>query len=474
MHLIRVPFYEGKQVAVFGLGRSGLSAAHALARSGAQVLAWDDAGEARRQAAEAGLTLRNLAGQPWRDIEALVLSPGVPLTHPAPHPVVRRAREAGAEIICDVELFLRALGPRGAARPPLIAVTGTNGKSTTTALIAHILSCAGHRAVACGNIGVPVLDLPDPAPGQIFVLELSSYQLDLIRTLDAEVAALINISPDHLDRHGGEAGYIAAKRRIFADLGRGARAVIGVDDLPTERICTEISANGLAARGVRVEPVSVGKALGHGVYVLNGVLYEAGMLHTNRIADLGTVPSLRGRHNWQNAAIACACAAPFVPDRNMLAEGLVTFAGLAHRMELVAERDGVRFINDSKATNSDAAARALACFERIYWIAGGRAKEGGIAGLAPFFPRIVKAWLIGEAAPAFAAELKGKVEAEISGDMAAAVAAAARAAAADAQGGAAVLLSPACASFDQYRDFVARGEHFRECVAALDTVRGAA
>jgi UDP-N-acetylmuramoylalanine--D-glutamate ligase len=288
------------------------------------------------------------------------------------------------------------------------------------------------------------------------------------------VAALINISPDHLDRHGGEAGYIRAKRRIFADLGPGARAVIGVDDAPTEQICTEISANGLAARGVRIEPVSVGKTLGHGHYVLNGVLYEAGALHTSRIADLGPVASLRGRHNWQNAAIACACAAPFVADRNALAEGLVTFAGLAHRMELVAERKGVRFINDSKATNADAAARALACFERIYWIAGGRAKEGGIASLEPFFPRIARAYLIGEAAPDFAAALKGKVAAEPCGDMATAVAAAARDAAADPAGGAVVLLSPACASFDQYRDFAARGDDFRDCVAALGRVRGAA
>lgn len=472
--MIRVPGYEGKQVAVFGLGRSGISAAHALIRSGAQVLAWDDSGEARRRAAEAGLNLRNLAETPWRDIEALILSPGVPLNHPEPHPVVQRAREAGAEIICDVELFLRALGPRGPHRAGLIAVTGTNGKSTTTALIAHLLNGAGRRAYMGGNIGVPVLELPEPDPELIYVLELSSYQLDLIDRLDADVAAILNISADHLDRHGGEQGYVAAKRRIFRDLSRGASAVIGVDDAHTEQICTDISGNGLAARGVRIEPVSVGKTLGHGVCVLGGVLYEAGPAHTSRIADLNCAPALPGGHNWQNAAAAYACAAPFVHDREMLARGFAGFPGLAHRMELVATREGVRFINDSKATNAEAAARALACHDRIYWIAGGRAKDGGIAALEPFFSRIAKAYLIGEAAEAFAAALDGKVETEHCGKMEKAVTAAARAAAADGQDNAVVLLSPACSSFDQYRDFTERGDHFKECVAGLGRVRGAA
>lgn len=472
--MIRVPGYEGKQVAVFGLARSGISAARALTRSGAQVLAWDDAGEARRHAAEAGLNLRNLTHTPWRDIETLILSPGVPFTHPEPHPVVVRAREAGAEIICDVELFLRALGRCKPGRPPLIAVTGTNGKSTTTALTAHLLAEAGRRVHAGGNIGVPVLDLPPPDAGAAYVLELSSFQLNLIRRLDADAAALLNVSPDHLERHGGEAGYIAAKRRIFADLTKGARAVIGVDDAYTEQLCTEVTGNGLTARGVDIEPVSVGKALGHGIYVLDGVLYEAGPVRTRKIADLTEAPALPGRHNWQNAAAAFACAVPFVTDRDALARGLRTFAGLAHRMETVAVRGGVRFVNDSKATNAEAAARALACFERIYWIAGGRAKEGGIASLEPFLPRIAKAYLIGEAAGTFAGELKGRIKAQRCGDMVKAVAAAARDAAADKSGKAVVLLSPACASFDQYQDFEARGEDFRACVAELGRVRGAA
>ncbi|MFP3943999.1 MAG: Mur ligase family protein [Alphaproteobacteria bacterium] len=336
--MIRVPGYEGRQVAVFGLGRPGLAAARALARSGAQVLAWDDAGEARRRAAEAGLPLRNLAETPWRDIDTLVLSPDMPRSGSQPHPVILRAREAGAEIVCDIDLFLRALGPRGAHRAGLVAVTGSRGASATTALTAHLLGEAGHLVHTGGNTGIPVLDLPEPDAGRIYVLELSGFQLGRIERLDADAAALLNMAPDHPERHDGMEGDTAAMPRIFRDLGGGARAVIGVDDALTEQICTDISGSSLAVRGVRIEPVSVGKVLGHGVYVLGGVLYEAGPARTRRIVELTSTPALQARHDWQNAAAAWACAAAFVPDREALAQGLTTFRGPERGQEPAAAR----------------------------------------------------------------------------------------------------------------------------------------
>lgn len=469
--MIRVPGFEGRQVAVFGLARSGISAARALSASGAQVLAWDDKEDARRKAAEAGLHLRNLTAAAWRDIETLVLSPGVPLTHPAPHPVVTRAREAGAEIVCDVELFLRALGERKKRKVRILAVTGTNGKSTVTALIQHLLARAGLNARVGGNIGVPVLDLAEAEPGTIYVLELSSYQLELISSLEPDAAALINLSPDHLDRHGGMDGYVGAKRRIFSGLSRGTRAVVSVDDAYGETICTELSGNGLASRGVEVLPVSVGKTVGRGVYVLSGVLYDSTASQTRKVADIGSAPALQGAHNWQNAAVAYACARPFVAKTDGLAAGLISFPGLAHRMEPVPAPGKVRFINDSKATNAEAAARALASFQDIYWIAGGQPKPGGIDTLTPMFPRIAKAYLIGQAAEEFARTLEGKVPYVRTGNVARAVTEAAHDAALSDAVAPVVLFSPACASFDQFTDFEARGDAFKFHVRGLSGAR---
>jgi len=451
---------QGQKLAVFGLARSGLAAARAVRAGGGAVIAWDDDAARRSAAAQEGIPLAEPEQWPWEILDALVLSPGVPLTHPRPHPVVARARAAEVPVIGDIELFMREV--ETAPRPPrIVAITGTNGKSTTTALAAHLLKNAGLAVEMGGNIGNPVLSLEPPKQGLVYVLEISSYQIDLAPSLAPTVAVLLNITPDHIDRHGSMERYVAVKRRIFAKLGKTGTAVVGVDDPYTAGICTSLSSNGVG----RVVPVSVGKALGHGVSVIDGVLYDGLSTPAAEVVDLKQARALRGAHNWQNAASAYAACRALGCDAQALVKGIMSFPGLAHRMEEVGRLGRVRFINDSKATNADAAAKALACFENIYWIAGGRQKEGGIASLAAFFPRIARAYLIGEAAPAFAATLEGRVASEIAGDLATAVEAAARDAGAD--GEAIVLLSPACASFDQFRDFEERGERFRMLVTSL-------
>ena len=461
--MIPVRGFEGRTVAVFGLARTGLAAARALQAGGAQVVLWDEKPAARKAAADAGFELEDLAKADWSRFAALMLSPGVPLTHPAPHWTVEKARDAGVEVLGDIELFARSVNAAPEhKRPKIIAVTGTNGKSTTTALIGHICDQAGRDVRIGGNIGVGVLGLEDMHGGAVYVLELSSYQLDLTSSLHPDVAIILNISPDHLERHGGMEGYVAAKRRILLNQGKGDTAVIGVDDPWGARICTEIT----AANRRTIVPVSASKAMGRGVYALDGLLYDAMGERAVEAADLKRARSLPGRHNWQNAAAAYAAAkgVGIAPDE--AAEHLMTFPGLAHRMETVGTIGKVRFVNDSKATNSDAARQAMSSYPKFYWIAGGQPKTGGIDVLEDLFPRIEKAYLIGEAAPAFAKTLKGKAAVEQSGTMDAAVAHAfadARAADKDAI----VLLSPACASFDQFTDFEDRGEVFRAAVQRL-------
>jgi UDP-N-acetylmuramoylalanine--D-glutamate ligase len=455
--------FEGRTVAVFGLGRTGLTAARALIAGGAQVALWDENEKGREAARAEGLPVVDLTTADWSQFAALMLSPGVPLTHPAPHWTVERARAAGVEVLGDIELFARAVAAAPVHKRPRIAViTGTNGKSTTTALLGHILSSAGRDTRIGGNIGLGVLGLEPMHGGAVYVLELSSYQLDLTSSLKPDAAVLLNISPDHLDRHGGMEGYVAAKKRILLNQGKGDTAVIGVDDAWCQRICTEIT----AANRRTIRPVSAGKAMGRGVYVLSGVLYDATGDRTLEVADLTRARSLPGRHNWQNAAAAYAAALALGVSSEDAADGLMTFPGLAHRMETVAHIGKVRFVNDSKATNTDAARQALSSYPSVYWIAGGRAKEGGIEALADLFPKVTKAYLIGEAEDAFAATLEGKAGIVRCGAMEAAVAAAyADAAATDEE--AVVLLSPATASFDQYPDFEARGEAFRAAVQGL-------
>ncbi|MGZ8363984.1 MAG: UDP-N-acetylmuramoyl-L-alanine--D-glutamate ligase [Caulobacteraceae bacterium] len=463
--MIPVSGFEGKTVAVFGLGRTGLTAARALAAGGANVALWDE-GEAGRAAAQAeGLPLVDLAAADWSQFAALMLSPGVPLTHPKPHWTVDKAKAAGVEILGDVELFARTVNAAPAhKRPKIVAVTGTNGKSTTTALIGHVVASAGKDVRVGGNIGFGVLGLEEMHGGAVYVLELSSYQLDLTASLKPDVAIILNLSPDHLDRHGGMDGYVAAKRRILLNQGKGDTAVVGCDDPWCQRIVTEIT----AANRRTIWPISASRSMGRGVYALQGVLYDATGERVVEAADLTRAKSLPGRHNWQNAAAAYAAALALGISPDDAAAGLMSFPGLAHRMETVGVIGKVRFVNDSKATNADAARQALSSYPKSYWIAGGRPKEGGIDSLSDLFGRIEKAYLIGEAAPEFAAGLKGKADAVISGDMAAAVAQAYADAAASG-GDAVVLLAPACASFDQYNDFEERGEAFRAAVRALTT-----
>lgn len=461
--MIPVDAFAGRDVAVFGLARSGLAAARSLLAGGARLAVWDESEGARAAAAAEGLPLVDLAAADWSRFAAVVLSPGVPLTYPAPHWTVERARAAGVEIIGDVELFARAVAAAPAhKRPRVVAITGTNGKSTTTALVGHMLGRAGRDARLGGNIGVGVLGLEPMHGGAVYVLELSSYQLDLTTSLKADVAIVLNLSPDHLDRHGDMDGYAAAKRRILLNQGKGDTAVIGVDDDWGQRICTEIT----AANRRTIWPISARKAMGRGVYALQGQLYDATDGRVTALADLTAARSLPGRHNWQNAAAAYAAGRALGVSVAEAIEGLMTFAGLAHRMETIGSIEGVRFINDSKATNIDAARQAMGAFPRFYWIAGGRPKTG-IACLSDLFGSIAKAYLIGEASDDFARTLAGRVPLARAGGVEAATRAAFDDARASGEANPIVLFSPACASFDQFSDFEARGDAFRAAVHAL-------
>ncbi len=461
--MIPVSGFENRRVAVFGLARTGLTAARALQAGGAKIALWDEKADARESARAEGLPLEDLATADWRRFDSLLLSPGVPLTHPVPHWTVERARAAGVEIIGDVELFARTVNAAEPwKRPKVCAITGTNGKSTTTALLGHVLQTAGKDAQIGGNIGLGVLSLPDMHGGSVYVLELSSYQLDLTSSLKADAAVLLNLSPDHLDRHGGMEGYVAAKRRIFQNQDKGDTAVVGVDDPWGQRICTEL----LAANRRTIRPISSGRAMGRGVYVLQGLLYDATGERATEVADLARAKALPGRHNWQNAAAAYCAAVALGVSPFDAAEALMSFPGLAHRMEDVGQVGRVRFINDSKATNADAARQAMSATPHFYWIAGGRPKTGGIEQLTDLFPRIEKAYLVGEAAPEFARTIGDAAPVSLCGDLERAVAEAYRDAAASGQPSV-VLFSPACASFDQYPDFEVRGDAFRDMVAGL-------
>lgn len=469
--MIEARSFAGADVGVLGLARSGLSAVRALAAGGACVHAWDDREAPRAAAEKAGAAILPWADWPWTRIRHMVLSPGIPLTHPAPHAAVLRAREAGAEIIGDLEIFARNVAdPAAGGQPGIVAVTGTNGKSTTTALIGHVLAACGHDARVGGNIGKPALDLGPPGPHTVYVLEVSSYQIELSPGLAPGVAVLTNLSPDHIDRHGSMARYAGIKESLLVRARSDGHVVIGVDDTHSAAIHTRLS----ASRGPETVPVSVGKVLGRGIFVLDGVLYDAWGQRAERVLDLADVPRLPGAHNWQNAGLAYAAVRRLVRDPAAIAGAVRSFPGLAHRIELVGQAGKVRFVNDSKATNADAAARALACYDDIFWIAGGRPKEGGIAALEAWFPRIRKAYLIGEAAGDFAAALAGKVACVEAGTLDRAVAAAFEDAGASAAPAPVVLLSPACASFDQFRDFEDRGDAFRTLAqACISTPRRA-
>jgi UDP-N-acetylmuramoylalanine--D-glutamate ligase len=448
--MLKLPYAKGKIYGVVGLGKSGRATVAALLQSGADVYAWDDK-ESTRESLKKDFPLLQISkpqSWPWESMSSLVMSPGIPLFHPALNPIVALARKAGVEVIGDIELLYRA-----APEAKYVAITGTNGKSTTTTLIGHILKQAGKRVEVGGNLGRPVMEFETKGI-EAYVLELSSYQLDLIRTLKLDVAVWLNISPDHIDHHGSMEAYVEAKRNIFARQGKRDVAVVAVDDATSAQMCKELQ----AGRKQSVIPVSAKQALKSGVFAQGGMIANTFGLSEAR-GDITRVKSLQGEHNGQNAAAAyAACYAMGVPHDIILA-AMQTYPGLAHRMQWLGEIRGVAFVNDSKATNADAAEKALRTYDDIYWIAGGVAKEGGIEPLEPYFKKIRHAYLIGEASDAFAKTLEGKVPYTQCGTLDKAFAAAVK----DAKKGA-VVLAPACASFDQYANFEVRGDAFMKLV----------
>jgi len=453
--MIPATSFAGRTVALFGLGGSGLATALALRAGGARVVACDDDPARMAVAGSRDIETTDLRRADWSTFAALVLSPGVPLTHPEPHWSARLAREAGIEIIGDIELFCRERA-RIAPDAPFVAITGTNGKSTTTALIAHILRSDGRDVQLGGNIGTAILSLDPPADDRFHVIECSSFQIDLAPSLAPTIGVQLNVSPDHLDRHGTLALYAAIKERLVAASGT---AVVGVDDEASRAMAARVT-----RAGRRLVPIGL-SGEGPGVFAHEGSIVSGLDGHAYEVAGLTDISSLRGDHNAQNAAAAVAVALLCGVGAPVIQEALRSFPGLPHRMEEVARLGRTLFINDSKATNADSTEKALRSFDRILWILGGKAKEGGITALRPYFPKITKAYLIGAASAMFAETLEGAVPYALCASLDRAVAQAAE----DARGmaEAVVLLSPACASYDQYPNYEVRGEHFRELVRAL-------
>jgi UDP-N-acetylmuramoylalanine--D-glutamate ligase len=473
--LIKPPLFTNQAVAVLGLGRSGMAAAASLLSGGLEVRAWDDARERRDAACAAGIPVVDLNRHGFANTSTLVLSPGIPHSHPRPHPLVEKAQAAGCEILCDIELLARAC-----PKARFIGITGTNGKSTVTALLGHILRDAGRRAEVGGNIGAPALTLAPMGSEGIYVLELSSYQLELLPTLTFDIAVLLNLGIDHLERHGGLGGYQSAKRRIFRNQKSGQTTVIGIDDEPCRKIYHELTQSsgrsGGRSGGARVIPIAGGREAAGGVYARDGDLIDAIEGPPRRIFNLSGLKHLPGAHNRQNAAAAYAVARTLGIEPERIAESITSFGGLPHRQEQVALIDGVAYVNDSKATNAEATARAIACYDRIHWIAGGQAKTGGIEPLKDKLDVIAHAYLIGDAQDCFATLLGERIPWTRCGDLETAVRSAhKRARTQVGNGGPAptVLLSPACASFDQWTNFEERGEAFRNLVAGLSSAAGA-
>ncbi len=450
---------QGSRFAVMGLGLSGMATVEALTASAVDVVAWDDMSERCKNAKARGIPVAPLMDQDWSSFDSLILSPGIPHTHPAPNPVVQAARDAGVEIVGDVELLVRA---QSEAR--YIGITGTNGKSTTTALVAHILSESGMRVAVGGNLGQPVLSLEALEGTGIYVLEMSSYQLELAPSAAFEIAVLLNLSPDHLDRHGGMDGYIAAKYRIFEQQKPGGIAVVGVDDADCYKLFEKLTAE----HSGEVVPISSADATEGGIYASGPDLIDATGNTPQQVCSLEDINTLPGAHNGQNAAAAYLVCKSVGVRCDDIAACMATYPGLPHRQQLAAVVDGVRYVNDSKATNPEAAAKALSSYVEIYWIAGGLAKEGPLDALHPFLPNVKRAYLIGEAADRLAAQLFDHIDVELCGDLETAM----RRAGQDAAGReAVVLLSPACASFDQFASFEERGRAFCRLAAAQTVTR---
>jgi len=461
--LIPVHGYEGRRVAVLGLGRSGLAAARALRAGGALPLAWDDSPETRSRAEAEGFVLHDPAGRGALDgVSALVVSPGIPHLYPEPNRAVAAALAAGVPVDNDVGLFFRSLAASSWERfdsvPRVISVTGSNGKSTTSALVHHVLKQAGRHCQFAGNIGRGVLDLDPPRDGEIVVLELSSYQTDLARALTPDIAVFTNLTPDHLDRHGGVGGYFAAKRRLFVE-GAPDRAVIGVDEIEGRFLANQLSVCPEDDRVIRVSGRGGLSGPGWTVCAREGVLTERRKGGPIASIDLRDIKSLSGSHNHQNACAAYAAVRALGLGPRLVERAFRAFAGLPHRSQVFAHAGGVTYVNDSKATNVDSAAQALRAFANVRWIAGGLGKRNGIADLKVHLGSVVKAYFIGHSAREFALQA-GETPHEVCGTMERAVARAME----EAEAGDTVLLAPAAASFDQYPDFEARGEAFMAAV----------
>jgi UDP-N-acetylmuramoylalanine--D-glutamate ligase len=461
--MIPVTGYTGLKVAVLGLGRSGLATARALIAGGAEPLLWDDSLEARQNAETEGFILTDLSRQTALEgVALLVTSPGIPHLYPAPHKVIARAFGMGIPVDNDIGLFFRSFATTEwdefEIMPKVVCVTGSNGKSTTTALIHHILETAGRPVQMAGNIGLGVLAIEPAEDGSVVVLELSSYQTDLARHLTPDIAVFTNLSPDHLDRHNGMGGYFAAKRRLFAE-GGPDRAIIGVDESEGMYLANQLSEGVADDRVIRISSGQKLDQFGWAVFARKGFLTEWRRGRQMASIDLRQIPGLPGAHNHQNACAAYAACRALGLAPKLIEGTLESFAGLPHRSQQVGERAGVRFVNDSKATNVDSAANALQAFPKIRWIAGGMSKDGGLTGLAPHLGSVVKAYLIGDSAREFALQI-GETPHVICETMERAVALAA----AEAEAGEVVLLAPAAASFDQYPNFEKRGEDFTACV----------
>lgn len=457
--MIPVTGVAGARIVVLGLGRSGLAAARALEAGGAHALCWDDSPDARDRAARENLTLHDLSRrEAWHGVSALIASPGIPHLYPEPNKWIACAMAEGIAVDNDVGLFFRSLATpewdRFDVAPRVVAVTGSNGKSTTSALIHHCLTHAGRDSQLAGNIGRGVLDIDPPGDASVVVLELSSYQTDLARSLTPDVAVFTNLSPDHLDRHGGKGGYFAAKRRLFAE-GGPDRAVIGIDEPEGRYLANQLSEGPADDRVIRISVTGKIDGPGWAVSARKGFLSERRKGRQVASLDLRDIRGLPGRHNHQNACAAYAALRALGIAPKQIEEGFRTFQGLPHRSQVVAEKDGVLYVNDSKATNVDAAACALSAFDRVRWIVGGQVKDGGLSALKPNFGHVVKAYVIGRHAREVALDLGG-IAHEICETMAVAVARASR----EAEPGDTVLLAPAAASFDQYDNFEKRGEDF--------------
>ena len=463
--MITIGGLTGQRYAVLGLGRSGLAVSRALAAGGVEVVVWDDNEQARAKAEEDDLEVQDLHRTDWATIDCLITSPGIPHLYPKPHPIIAAALQAGVILDNDIGLFFQSFAQSGwldfDQEPKVIAVTGSNGKSTTSALIHHVLKVSGRPTQLAGNIGLGVFDLDPAHDGEVIVLELSSYQTELARSLTPDVAVWTNISADHLDRHGGMGGYVAAKRRLFIE-GGPDRAIIGVDEIEGQFLANQLSKARMDDRVIRI---SAGQKLdGPGWYVFARKGFLSEYRKTRQVAsiDLRNIAGLPGAHNHQNACAAYGALRTLGLAPRVIEEGFKSFAGLAHRSQFVREINGVRYINDSKATNIDAAAKALAAFKNIRWICGGLMKEGGVDALQDIAKTsVIKAYVIGREAAEFARQIG--VTAEVCTTMQAAVQAAAR----DAETGDTVLLAPGAASFDQYENFELRGQDFIEITHTL-------